>query len=188
MSKSNDRRVARTKAALINAFNDLVVSGRKKNIRVSDIVEHANVGRSTFYEHYSNADDIHMQALASPFSILADSVMGVGDNQKLVSLLEHFWKNRQRAKATIAGQTRERVTRLLADLIEERITDNSEMPIPKRMVSVQLAEGALSLIRIWISGETSCTPSALAEAIFETSARSRTFLFKVSHPKQFAPR
>src|SRR4051812_2411808 len=61
-----DRRIARTREALIGAFNHLVLNRRQRHIRVADIVAEANVGRSTFYEHYSSADDILLQALARP--------------------------------------------------------------------------------------------------------------------------
>jgi hypothetical protein len=50
MAASMDRRAARTRTALIEAFNHLALSQRKQ-IRVADIVALANVGRSTFYEH-----------------------------------------------------------------------------------------------------------------------------------------
>ena len=58
-----DRRITRTRNALIGAFNHLVLHRRQRHIRVADIVAQANVGRSTFYEHYSSADDILIAAL-----------------------------------------------------------------------------------------------------------------------------
>lgn len=182
--KNDDRRVAKTKGALISAFNDLVISGRKKNIRVSDIVEHANVGRSTFYEHYASADDIHMKALAAPLSILADCIVGTDDEKNLTKLLEHFWANRQRARATFLGESRDRVTRLLADLIEERVVGEDTTGIPMRMAVVQLADGALSPLRTWITGEAPCSASTLAEAICKVSASARDTLIDPRRSEQ----
>ena len=99
MAASMDRRAARTRAALIEAFNHLALNHRK-NIRVADIVALANVGRSTFYEHYKSADDIHLQAMPRPFAILADAAAGMGDEARLTGLLRHFWENRQLARTS----------------------------------------------------------------------------------------
>jgi AcrR family transcriptional regulator len=169
--KTGDRRTRRTRAALIEAFNDLVLSHRKKTIKVADIVEHANVGRSTFYEHYANAADIHMEALSRPFSILADALAGKGDEAKLVWLLEHFWESRQRARASFDGETRTQTSRLLVKMVEERLVARDEARIPTRLVALQLAEGTLGLIRGWVSGEASASTASLAAAIIATSDR-----------------
>jgi len=44
MATRQDRRTARTRSALIEAFNHLILNRRPKKIRVSDIIAHANVG------------------------------------------------------------------------------------------------------------------------------------------------
>src|SRR3954452_19118479 len=116
MARSEDRRVARARAALIHAFDSLVLSRRRRKIRVADIVAEANVGRSTFYEHYKSADDIHMAALSGPFGTLADAAAGLGDEAGLTGLLSHFWEYRQRARESFSERTGEKASRMLADL------------------------------------------------------------------------
>jgi AcrR family transcriptional regulator len=176
--EGGDRRVKRTRAALIEAFNELVLKDRKKTIKVSDIVERANVGRSTFYEHYANADDIHMQALSHPFSILADAIVGAAELEKLSKLLSHFWENRRRARTTLDGATRPQAARLLAQLVEDRLASREGEPLaPVRLISMQLAEGSLALIRGWIAGEASASTEALSAAIIRSSQQSLLALF-----------
>jgi AcrR family transcriptional regulator len=51
-----DRRVRRTRRALIAALLDLVNEKRYEQITVQDILERADVGRSTFYAHYVDKD------------------------------------------------------------------------------------------------------------------------------------
>ena len=161
-----DRRVTRTRTALIEAFNHLVLSRRRRKIRVADIVAEANVGRSTFYEHYKSADDIHMAALSRPFGILADAAAGIGDEAKLASLLTDFWDYRQRARESFFDRTGEKASRMLADLVEERLqADEQKLARPLRLAAMQLAEAALAPIRGWITAEAPCTAEALAKAI-----------------------
>jgi AcrR family transcriptional regulator len=166
MASGEDSRVRRTRAALIGAFDHLILSRRRRPIRVADIVAQANVGRSTFYEHYGSADEIHMAALARPFAILADAAAGAGDEAKLTGLLVHFWGNRQRARESFMGRMHDKVTRLLAAMVEERLEGEADkLAIPPRLAALQLAEAALAPIRGWVTAEAPCAAEALAGAI-----------------------
>lgn len=161
-----DRRIVRTREALIGAFNHLVLHRRQRHIRVADIVAAANVGRSTFYEHYSSADDILLQALSRPMAALADAAAGTGDVAAVTFLLAHFWENRARARDILKGQVNDRVTRLLAGMVEERLeARDASLTIPRKLAALQLAEAAFAPIRGWLAAEAPCTPEALAQAI-----------------------
>ena len=163
MATRQDRRVRRTRAALIEAFNHLLLHRRQQRIRVSDIVAKADVGRSTFYDHYSGVDEIHMEALSRPFAILADAAAGDGDPERLRNLLDHFWENRQRARATLAGRTGEKAVRLLADMVEARLVERgAELALPLRLAALQLAQAALAPIRGWVAAEAPCDSATLA--------------------------
>ncbi|HEX9931610.1 MAG TPA: TetR/AcrR family transcriptional regulator [Allosphingosinicella sp.] len=110
-----DRRVDRTRGALIGAFNRLFLARRRGPVKVAEIVAEAEVGRSTFYEHYRGADDIFLEALKGPFAGLADAASGAGDAAAIEPLLAHFWDNRQRRREALTGALGERVVRLLGD-------------------------------------------------------------------------
>lgn len=60
---SIDRRVARTRAALQQACLSLVLKKGHDAVTVSDICKAANVGRSTFYSHFTGKDDIRRVGL-----------------------------------------------------------------------------------------------------------------------------
>jgi AcrR family transcriptional regulator len=173
-----DRRATRTRAALIGAFNQLLLTHRK-NIRVADIVALANVGRSTFYEHYRSVDDIHLQAMSRPFAILADAAAGMGDEARLTSLLRHFWENRQLARSSFMGRMQDKVTRLLAGMIEERLREEAHaLAIPLRLAALQLADSALAPLRGWVIAEAFCAPEALAGSLCRCGQAMRAALAK----------
>jgi AcrR family transcriptional regulator len=173
-----DRRAMRTRTALIEAFNHLALNHRK-NIRVADIVALANVGRSTFYEHYRSADDVHLQAMSRPFAVLADAAAGIGDEEGLTGLMQHFWENRQLARTSFMGRMHDKVNRLLASMIEERLRDEEDaLAIPLRLAAMQLAEAALAPIRGWVTAEAPCAAEALAGAICRCGRAMRTALAK----------
>ena len=62
-SAKPDRRVERTRVAILGAFRDLVLTRGYDPISVRDIVDAAGVGRSTFYEHFDDKDDLFQQSL-----------------------------------------------------------------------------------------------------------------------------
>lgn len=166
MEARQDRRVARTRAALIEAFNHLVLQRGRGKIRVADIVARADVGRSTFYEHFAGAEAIHMEALARPLAVLADAAAGQGDAARLEALLAHFWDNRRLARDTFAGRAGEQAARLLADLVEERLRDGrAQFDIPLRLAALQLAAAALAPVRGWVLAEAPCTGASLARSL-----------------------
>jgi AcrR family transcriptional regulator len=160
-----DRRVARTRNAIVEAYNHLFQHRRPHSITVADIVEQANVGRSTFYEHYGGADAVFLEAVSRPLALLADAVAGRQSADSLAPLLRHFWDNRQRARELLYGRAGERVARLLGDLVEARLPEAPPLLIPRRLAAMQLAEGALAPIRGWLTAEAPCAPDALAHAI-----------------------
>ena len=168
--EAKNKRKQRTRMALIQAFNALVFENSGREIRVADIIAKAKVGRSTFYEHFANANDLHMQALSHPMSILADAIVGTKGSMDLVWLLEHFQENQQRARESFTGPHRQTVSRVLITLLNERLThDTDNVTLPKELLTLNLAEASLGMIRAWIFGDVWCSASELAEAICQTS-------------------
>ncbi|MGQ4597926.1 TetR family transcriptional regulator [Nocardia sp. R6R-6] len=55
---NNDRRVRRTRNMLHQALIELMLEGGYDRITVRDILDRADVGRSTFYAHYRDKDDL----------------------------------------------------------------------------------------------------------------------------------
>ena len=53
-----DARVQRTRDALGNALIDLLREQAFDSIRLQDVLARAGVGRSTFYEHFKDKDDL----------------------------------------------------------------------------------------------------------------------------------
>lgn len=176
MAGAKDRRVQRTRTALLDAFNHLFLARRRRRISAADLIAEAGVGRSTFYDHYSSADELLLDALRHPFAHLADTAAGQGDAAATLWLTEHFWENRQRARDLFDNQRmRDRVSRLLAEMIVERLAD-APLILPDELASVQLAEAALAPLRAWTRGEASASPAAMADTLIRTGAALRAAL------------
>ena len=56
--RATDRRVERTRRALTDALHGLVARKPYDAITLTEVLKDANVGRSTFYLHFRNIDDL----------------------------------------------------------------------------------------------------------------------------------
>jgi len=179
-STKPDRRVDRTRQALLAAFRDLVLAGGYDRLTVRDVIEKANVGRSTFYEHFDNIDDLFEQSIGPLLATLADAVETESDSRRLQFVIEHFWANRKLSRILMADPTRPLMSRLLARLIEERLVKRArssrrkKTAIPIALIAAHIAEAELGLIGAWLSSAPACDASTLADAlaISATSAAS----------------
>ena len=174
---TEDRRVVRTRTSLNQALMDLIAERDYDDITVGDIIAKAGVGRSTFYQHYQNKDDVFRAIVTGGMEALADACIGGERQAYLADWLQIFWDNRRAGRVMLAGgQTRTSISRSLAETICERLeraaaAGTKRPPIPVRLVAVQIAEGQLGLIQAWLAGQAAATSQALAEAI-AASARA----------------
>lgn len=65
--KRKDRRIERTRQLLLQALFPLIQEKGFDAVTVQDIIDRANVGRSTFYVHFVDKEDLLVQAM-DPFS------------------------------------------------------------------------------------------------------------------------
>lgn len=176
MAEMRDRRAQRTRAALLGAFNQLFLGRRARAIRAADLIAEAKVGRSTFYDHYSSPDDLLLEAIRQPFAALADTAAGQGDEAATLWLVQHFWENRQRGRDLFDNvQMRDRVTRLLAEMVAERLA-GTPLALPAELAATQLAEAALAPLRAWMHGDAPAKPVAMAASLVRTGAALRAAL------------
>jgi AcrR family transcriptional regulator len=166
-----DRRAQRTRTLLLNAFNEIVLARGYEALTVRDIIEHANVGRSTFYEHFENKDDILRRSLRPVFGVLADAVKPAQPRGDLEDILAHFRENVRLTRALLQGATQYLMSQILAELIEERLSSlpiasrDAKPMVPVASIAAHLAGAQLALIESWLSSKAPCSCDVLAHAM-----------------------
>lgn len=170
-----DRRTARTRGAVTAAFVDLLLERGYDQVTVSDVVERANVGRSTFYAHYTGLDALVRQVLANPSAPLAAVVDGAVKAEALTPQLRHFHEQRRRNRVFFIEPLRSLWVRTLAQLIEPRLEARRRAgppaapTLPLSLAALQVAEGQIALIANWLSLRAGTPPEAIARALVDVT-------------------
>lgn len=170
-----DRRVQRTRATLGQALNSLILKNGYEAITITDICEEANVGRSTFYAHYTGKDDLKRSGLQHLRRQLVDRqrearTMRDGDSgQSLafsLTMFEHARDHMELYRALVGGRggavALDAIRGILSDLVRDdsaAIADrNPADAIPRELV-VQYVVGAyMAVLTWWLDGGAKLPP------------------------------
>lgn len=163
----HDRRIRRTRLAIFDAFRALVLSRKYDEIRIADLIETADVGRSTFYEHFKSKDDVLLTSIEPLFAALAQIPAGDAAADKVRFVLDHFWEQRRFARIVFRDALYDKLARKLADMIEIRVT--VEDAAERRLKAVAHASLILGVIRAWLSGEFSMPADDLSKYLMQIS-------------------
>jgi AcrR family transcriptional regulator len=128
---STDRRVRRSRRAIRQALNALIAEKGYNAVTVSDILEVADVGRSTFYAHFRDKEDVLLSGFDDIRSALSQSPPGdesgvatAGEFLGPVrSVFEHVGRYRQAWKPLVLKGGADVVVRILRDASESLIRD-----------------------------------------------------------------
>lgn len=80
-SKKPDRRVQRSQQALQDALFQLMLEKGYAETSVADITSRANVGRSTFYAHFADKEDLLQQILQGLRAFLTDETVALPERK-----------------------------------------------------------------------------------------------------------
>ena len=124
-----DRRVGRTRKALKEALTDLILEKGYEAVTVQDVIDRADIGRSTFYAHFVDKDDLLMAILADLEVPGPDTTRWTPDDPAFgwtLELFRHFGSGKRLFKAVASGQSsalaRRETTRRLEDLARTELS------------------------------------------------------------------
>lgn len=99
-----DRRIAKTKKAIYTSFLELLNSKGYQAITVQDIIDLADVGRSTFYSHYESKELLLDELCHYLFHHLFEREAHVSAEDYLAHIFLHFRKNQDHVSSLLLSK------------------------------------------------------------------------------------
>jgi AcrR family transcriptional regulator len=153
-AKRPDRRVARTHRALHEALLSLVKERGWDDVTVQDVCERADVGRSTFYLHFADKEELLVSGFGGLRKELRERAAASGGPMGFtLALLEHTTQYESVWRVLVGTRTAQVVQRefmnVVIDLIDEDLA--RELPAgPLREAGARYLAGAFyELLRWW---------------------------------------
>lgn len=174
----NDRRSRRTRQLLGNALVELMLEKRFEDITVQDILDRADVGRSTFYAHYTDKEDLLIGEIERVIHDLDQYAAEVGPPHTgllpSLALFRHVQEQRRLMQHFMWGRGAEMLTRSLqgqvSGIIEQKLRALSEnaadTAVPLPVIATFVASTFLMLLRWWFDEDMAHSPEQM-DAMFQ---------------------
>jgi AcrR family transcriptional regulator len=168
-----DSRVKHTRDALGDALLALMQEKSFESITVQEILDRAGIGRSTFYSHYSDKDDLFLSDLEDFMELMSKLLVNAPEASNRVLPVREFFHH--------VGEMRHMHTLLVTSgkmhefielgqgyfvrAIERRLAElsaTSEMAAPRRSAIAQSYAGAFfSLLSWWLAQTAPPSPAEM---------------------------
>lgn len=176
-----DRRQKRTREAIFAAFTTLLSSKHYNQISVQDIIDTADIGRTTFYAHFETKDYLLKDLCEELFGHIIDTAMGLPHghyhyscgnktDSVFLHLLRHLQENDRNILELLASQNNEIFLRYfksnLKKLILTQYADGGLLKnavLPEDYLVNHISSSFVETVEWWLSRRMKETPEQLTE-------------------------
>jgi AcrR family transcriptional regulator len=150
-----DRRVRRTRRILLEAFITLVLERGYDGLTVQDVLDRADVGRSTFYAHYRDKEALLLSCFDGVRGDLA-AAFAAGAPDPAAAVFAHAHLHRDVYKVLCGRRGGAVVQRHLAQMFRELVVEHmgarlvAARDLPADVVAEFYASATLGLLAWWV--------------------------------------
>lgn len=174
-----DRRQQKTRTAIFSAFEKLLSKKNYNKITVQEIIDEANIGRTTFYAHFETKDDLLKALCEELFGHIMDSALDCSHTHGLYSngnvpesifchLLQHLQENDKNILGLLSCESNDIFLRYFKSCLSELIRTqfrNSIMQktcdVPADFLINHISGSFVEMVLWWINGNLKYTPEQL---------------------------
>ncbi|WP_338106700.1 TetR/AcrR family transcriptional regulator [Mordavella massiliensis] len=174
-----DRRQQKTRAAVFAAFSSLLAEKSYSRITVQEIIDTANIGRTTFYAHFETKDDLLKALCEVLFDHIISSATDCTHTHGLYSdknapesvfchLLQHLQEDENNILELLSCESSELFLRYFKDSLNELIKRQfvgrdreKNADIPEDFLVNHISGSFVEMVLWWIRGRMKQTPEEL---------------------------
>ena len=177
-----DRRQQKTRQAVFSAFTSLLERKSYSSISVQEIIDEANIGRSTFYSHFETKDDL-LKALCTEifdhvfsehltsehshdFSCQSNDIRA-----EITHILYHLQDSRRYIKGILSGESGEMFMRFFKEYLSkvfEGELSKQKTDIPKEYMLNHMVCDFAETVRWWMQNNQ-YSPEEISRFFFSTT-------------------
>ncbi|MBN1139622.1 MAG: TetR/AcrR family transcriptional regulator [Anaerolineae bacterium] len=187
-----DRRVQRTRQLLHDALIALILEKGYDEITVQDIIDRANIGRSTFYAHYLDKQDLLERGLERLREELgqnlarSDGAAGTGwAIVPALALFRHTGRHHHLFRAMIGGTGIELVVKTIDEALtahaqarlDRLVAERGQPSIPPCVIAPYLVGALLALLTWWLDHDMPYPPERMDEMFRQLTAPAVSAIF-----------
>ncbi|MCC5575666.1 TetR/AcrR family transcriptional regulator [Microtetraspora sp. AC03309] len=172
--ESSDRRVRRTRRAIRQALVDLILTKGYEAVTVTDLINRADVGRSTFYAHFTDKEEVLFSSLDELSDLLRLDPASRSDRLLSFTLpmFEHLHEQRRLARAllgrrggtAVVARGEQIMAAVVRDELLAALPEGSPPPASLDMAVICVTGAFMALLRTWADGELVATPAEMDAA------------------------
>lgn len=180
-----DRRQRKTREAIFSAFSKLLSQKQYNRISVQEIIDLADVGRTTFYAHFETKDYLLKQLCEELFSHIIDSAIehtathghysdGTAPNSVFLHLIQHLQENDYHILELLASDNnglflnyfKSNLKKLITiEYVDKGLLKNSSLPVD--YVVNHISSSFVETVSWWLAHGKTETPEQL-DLYFQT--------------------
>jgi AcrR family transcriptional regulator len=161
--KNEDRRIQRTRKLLQDALLALILEKNYEDLTVQDVIDRANVGRSTFYAHFQDKEALLLSEFETfqtlfEHHLLSQPATDTSPWSLSLVMFQHAQSNRQLYTALAGKQggspalayLQKYLSTLLRAHLKQQITKKEPAQIPPEILAHYLVSAFMSLLTWWL--------------------------------------
>jgi AcrR family transcriptional regulator len=172
--RSEDRRIQKTRSLLHEALDSLIREKAYDSISVKEILDRANVGRSTFYMHFRDKDELLVSGIHDMLRPIQaqQPPPSAKRHERIIwfslPIFEHIHQHRRssaarmgtRGRAIIHEHLRKVLVELIADDVETNIQGGRGTAgrISPDLLAQYVASTFILVLNWWVEGRTALAP------------------------------
>jgi len=157
--KPEDRRIQRTRQLLQNALSEVILEKGYEKVTVQNVIDRANVGRSTFYAHFESLDHLLLSGFEPLRAEFDDFLSGREiDDESPWALSLAMFQQVQNQKGGYVTLTH------IQKYLYSYLLDHLKQPMPKRKVEVPsellahyIGSSFIAMLTWWIDNKYPCS-------------------------------